>query len=303
MEGLTYAVIGTGGLGGYYGGRLAAAGHDVHFLARSDYGVLRSAGLKVRSCDGDFTIDKVNVYSSSEEMPKADVVLVCMKTTGNAGLAMLIEPILKERTAVVLIQNGLGMEQDLAAELPDARIIGATAFICSTRTAPGTIMHAAYGSLTLAPLDGSSDGLMQQICSDMVASGVPCTITDDIVTMRWKKLVWNIPYNGMSVAENAKTDVLTFDPDLRRQIVALMEEVVAAGRACGADLDEGCIESMVAMTEKMAPYYPSMYIDHAAGRRMEIEFMYDRPIEEAMAHGVDMILTRELAERLRRGAC
>ena len=82
-----------------------------------------------------------------------------------------------------------------------------------------------------------------------------------------------------------------------------MEEVAAAGRACGADLDEGCIESMVAMTEKMAPYYPSMYIDHAAGRRMEIEFMYDRPIEEASAHGVDMILTRELAERLRRGAC
>ena len=99
---------------------------------------------------------------------------------------------------------------------------------------------------------------------------------------------------SMSIAH-----VLTFDPELRKQIVALMEEVVAAGRACGADLDESCIESMVAMTEKMAPYHPSMYIDYAAGRRMEIEFMYERPIEEAKAHGVDMVLTKALAERLR----
>ncbi len=300
MKGLTYAVIGTGGLGGYYGGRLAAAGHDVHFLARSDYGTLKEAGLKVCSCEGDFTIDSVNVYRSSEEMSKADVVLVCIKTTGNAGLVKLISPLVQEGTAVVLIQNGLGMEQDLAAELPSARIIGATAFICSTRTAPGTIMHAAYGSLTLAALEEGSDELMQQICSDMIASGVPCTIADDLVTMRWKKLVWNIPYNGMSVVKDAKTDILTFDPELRRQIIALMEEVVAAGRACGADLDRNCIESMVAMTEKMAPYYPSMYIDYSSGRRMEIEYMYERPIEEAKAHGVAMVLTKALAEKLRR---
>lgn len=296
----TYAIIGTGGLGGYYGGRLAEAGLDVNFLARGDYQALKDNGLEVKSCKGDFHLPQVSVFNDSTEMPKADIVLVCIKTNGNAALPRLIAPLLKPESLVVLVQNGLGIERELSIAMPGVDIAGATAFICSSRVAAASISHTAYGEITIAPLSGAIDERLLKVQQDFETAKIPCHLSDDIVTMRWKKLVWNVPYNGMSVTENAKTDHLTFDPECRARVIAIMDEVIVAGNASGATIDPSFAQKMIEMTESMAPYYPSMYLDHATGRPMEVGTMYEAPIAEAARHGFKMPLTMELCEELKK---
>ena len=110
---MTYGIIGTGAIGGYYGGKLAHSGKDVHFLFHRDYEYVREHGLQIDSCDGSFHLDNVNAYHSTADMPKCDVVLVGLKTTNNHLLPELLAPLLHPQTIVVLIQNGIGVEADV----------------------------------------------------------------------------------------------------------------------------------------------------------------------------------------------
>lgn len=295
---MRYAVIGTGGIGAYYGARLAAAGHDVEFLFRSDHDHVKKHGLLIESCKGDIFLPEVKAFRSSCDMKTADVILVCTKTTSNDALPDILRPILGPESLIIMIQNGLGMEEKLAEALPGASIAGSTAFICSSRKAPGHISHTAYGELTFAPLSAGCEDRLEAAREDMEAAGVPCHMMDSVPLMRWKKLVWNIPYNGLSVVRDLKTDALTMEAENRALVIAMMEEVIGAAAACGVVIDHSFVDSMVAMTERMYPYHPSMYLDWKAGRKMEVDTMYGAPIAAAAAHGYDMKLAREVMEDL-----
>ena len=296
---LTYAVVGTGGIGGYYGGCLAKAGHPVHFLLHSDYEYVLKNGLKIDSVNGDFHLEKVSAYKNSQDMPKCDVVLVCLKTTQNHILPSILKPLLHEKTVVVLVQNGMGMEQALSEQLPTTSIVGATAFICTTKVGPGHIHHAEYGALTLAKHCGDCDEIIKQIASDFENASVNVSVFDDLNSVRWKKLVWNIPYNGLTVVLNAATDTLTNNSDSRKLVIDLMNEVVSAGRICGAKISDTFIDKMIMMTENMTPYSPSMKLDFDANRPMEIQTMFTNPIAIAKAQGFDMRKTEMLEQQLR----
>lgn len=296
---LTYAIVGTGGIGGYYGGCLAKAGHPVHFLLHSDYEYVLKNGLKIDSVNGDFHLEKVSAYKNSQDMPKCDVVLVCLKTIQNHILSSILKPLLHEKTVVVLVQNGMGMEQELSEQLPSTSIVGATAFICTTKVGPGHIHHAEYGALTLAKHCGDCDEIIRQIASDFENASVNVSVFDDLNSVRWKKLVWNIPYNGLTVVLNAATDTLTNNPDSRNLVIDLMNEVVSAGRTCGAKISDSFIDKMIAMTEKMTPYSPSMKLDYDARRPMEIQTMFTNPIAIAKAQGFEMRKTEMLEQQLR----
>lgn len=296
---LTYAIVGTGGIGGYYGGCLAKAGHPVHFLLHSDYEYVLKNGLKIDSVNGDFHLEKVSAYKNSQDMPKCDVVLVCLKTIENHILSSILKPLLHEKTVVVLVQNGMGMEQELSEQLPSTSIVGATAFICTTKVGPGHIHHAEYGALTLAKHCGDCDEIIRQIASDFENASVNVSVFDDLNSVRWKKLVWNIPYNGLTVVLNAATDTLTNNPDSRKLVIDLMNEVVSAGRTCGAKISDSFIDKMIAMTENMTPYSPSMKLDYDARRPMEIQTMFTNPIAIAKAQGFEMRKTEMLEQQLR----
>ncbi len=138
---MKYAIIGTGAIGGYYGGRLANAGHEVHFLLHSDYDHVREHGLQVDSCNGSFHLPHPHVYRSTAEMPQVDVVIVALKTTRNHLLANLLPPLLRPDTLVLLIQNGIGPEPDLQQTFPDLYLAAGLAFICSAKTEPGRVNH------------------------------------------------------------------------------------------------------------------------------------------------------------------
>lgn len=294
-----YAIVGVGGIGGYYGGRLAQSGQEVHFLCRSDYQYIKDHGLKVESVKGDFHLTQVNAYNDAKQMPPCDVILVCTKTLSNHQLKEILPPLLHQDSLVILVQNGLGMEQTLAQALPDIKIAGATAFICSFKVGQGHIRHAEYGELSLSPYHACVADSLKQVALDLQQAGIPTQYVDDLNYLRWKKLVWNIPYNGLTVLMNASTDKLTFDADSRPLLQDLMREVIEAAAACGATIPFDFIDKMIASTEKMTPYSPSMKLDYEASRPMEIDTMYTCPILTARAAGYEMKKTAVLEQQLR----
>lgn len=297
---LKYAVIGTGAVGGYYGGRLALNGKEVHFLYHSEYDYIKAHGLEVKSVKGDFHLDQMNVYRNSAEMPICDVVLVCMKATQNGLLPEILRPLAKEGTTIVLIQNGLGAEEELAKYFPQCRIAGGMAFICTSRVSPGHIFHADYGELTIGFLDNQyNPAVAEQIAKDFNDSNVPFRQCEDLNLFRWRKLVWNIPYNGLSIILHTTTDKMMQDPAARQLITDLMQETVEGARACGANIKDDFVGKMLESTDRMEPYAPSMRLDYDNGRKLEIEAIYSNPIKAAQAAGYHMRKVEALEQQLR----
>jgi len=295
---LRYAVIGTGALGGYYGGKLAHSGQEVHFLLNSDYEYVKEHGLSVDSVHGNFKVQPVSAWQNSAQMPKCDVVLVCLKTTNNHLLEKILPPILSKNSVVVLVQNGLGMEQKLAAQFPEQPIAGGLAFICSSKTGKGQIAHYDFGQITLGSFQNENPDVLQQIGLDFIQAGVPSLLAPNLNKARWQKLVWNIPYNGLTVVLNTATDrLMKFEPT-RRLINEMMLEVIEAANSCGAGIAESFAGKMMESTDKMAPYAPSMKLDFEDRRLMEIQAIYSSPIQIAKEAGYEMKKTAMLEQQL-----
>lgn len=296
---MRYAVIGAGAVGGYFGGRLANSGRDVCFLLHSDYDFVRTNGLRVDSCRGDFLLNPVQAYRDAASLPLCDVVLVGLKTVNNHLLPALLQKVAGPETLVVLIQNGIGMEDDLQKAMPGLQIAAATAFICSSKVGPGHISHIDYGSLTIANYSCRDAARMDAVVQDLRDSGVE-TYTADYLLARWRKAVWNMPFNGMTVALNASTAELLANPATRQLIREQMLEVIGAANACGVkNLDETFADKQLATTDKMTPYKPSMKLDYDNGRPMEIDYLYSRPIAIAAAAGFEMTRLKMLEAQLR----
>ena len=285
---MRYGIIGSGAIGGYYGAKLARAGQEVHFLLRSDYEYVKQHGLQVDSCDGSFHLADVNAYLHTEDMPQCDVVFVCLKSVNNSKLQSLLPPLLHDHTLVVLIQNGIGVEEDVQKMFPDVQLAAGLAFICSAKTEPGKVNHQCYGSINLANYSCRDEALMQAVVDEFREAGIETALVE-YHEARWKKAVWNMPFNGMTVALHAQTDELLKHPATRQLIREQMMEVVGAARALGVNgVDEAFVDKMIQMTDEMTPYSPSMRLDYDFHRRMEIYYLYTRPIETARKAGFRM---------------
>ena len=285
---MKYGIIGTGAIGGFYGGKLAKAGQEVHFLLHKDYEYVKQNGLQVDSCDGSFHLDGVNAYNDTTAMPPCDVVLVCLKSINNGMLKTLLPPLLHQRTLVVLIQNGIGVEKDVQRDFPGVQLAAGLAFICSAKTEPGRVNHQCYGSINLANYSCRDEALMAAVVAEFREAGIETGFVE-YHEARWKKAVWNMPFNGMTVALHAQTDELLKHPETRQLIRDQMMEVVGASRALGVNgVDEAFVEKMIRMTDEMTPYSPSMRLDYDFHRPMEIHYLYTRPIEIAREAGYRM---------------
>lgn len=299
---MRYAILGVGGIGGYYGGKLAQSGRDVHFLLHSDYDFVKSNGLQIDSCDGSFHIDNVNAYTSTAEMPAVDVIIVGLKTTNNHLLKDMLRPMLDKTTKtpiVLLIQNGIGVEADVQTMMPDARLVAGLAFICSAKRGPGHIDHQCYGHISLGDYSVGSDEDMTALVGDLNAAGIIARQVE-YNEARWRKAVWNMPFNGMTVALGAQTDELLKHPSTRDLIRRQMLEVIHAAHACGATgIPESFADEMIRSTDEMTPYSPSMKLDYDFHRPMEIDYLYTRPLAIAREHGAPMLSLEMLESQLR----
>lgn len=285
---MKYAIIGTGAIGGFYGARLDKAGFEVHFLLHTDYQYVVDHGLTIDSCDGNFTLPSPKVYDSTSEMPQCDVVIVALKTTQNHLLPSLLPPLLKPDTIILLIQNGIGVEADVQQLFPSQPIAAGMAFICSAKAGPGHINHQFYGNINIGNYSCHNPQRYNQMLADFRAAGIGAADVE-YLEARWKKAVWNMPFNGMTVALNTTTNRLLSCESTHRLIYDQMLEVIGAAQALGVkNLDTRFADKMIANTIKMPPYSPSMKLDFDFHRPMEINYLYTRPIAEARAAGFAM---------------
>ena len=285
---MKYAIIGTGAIGGFYGARLDKAGFEVHFLLHTDYQYVVDHGLTIDSCDGNFTLPSPKVYDSTSKMPQCDVVIVALKTTQNHLLPSLLPPLLKPDTIILLIQNGIGVEADVQQLFPSQPIAAGMAFICSAKAGPGHINHQFYGNINIGNYSCHNPQRYGQMLADFRAAGIGAADVE-YLEARWKKAVWNMPFNGMTVALNTTTNRLLSCESTHRLIYDQMLEVIGAAQALGVkNLDTRFADKMIANTIKMPPYSPSMKLDFDFHRPMEINYLYTRPIAEAHAAGFAM---------------
>lgn len=298
MMSLKYAVVGAGALGGYYGGKLAKSGHKVDFLVKNDYDFIKEHGLKVDSVSGDFHLKNVSVFCDSKDMSPSDVVLVCLKTTHNHLLKDLLAPLLHKDSLVILIQNGLGVESDLAKDFPSLNIGGALAQVCAIKVGPGHIRHLDLGKLFIGIHQGNCKPVMLEVLDNFTDAGVVVELIP-LALARWHKLIWNIPFNGLSVVLNTTVDKLISNEDTKVLCWELMYDVIEAANYCGSIVKKDFAKGVMSMTEKMTSYSPSMKVDYDNKRDLEIEYIYSRPIAEALAAGYKMKNVSFLEKQLR----
>jgi len=301
---LKYGIIGTGAVGGYYGGMLARLGLDVHFLLHSDYQHVRNNGLIIDSKEGDFVLPEVNAYPHPEYMPLCDVVIIALKTTQNDQLKTILPRVVKKRGVVVVLQNGLGVEKDIAQIVTDAVIVGGLCFLCSNKIGPGHINHIDYGAITLgeyAP-EYRPSGItksLEFLSYDFSQAGINVQLSDNLGEARWKKLVWNIPFNGLSVVLSSTTNQLIGSLTARSLAKELMIEVIIGARKCGYSIEKEYANEILRHTEQMVDYKPSMKLDFEKGRPLETDTMYKNPIAEAESAGYIMKAVRALFMQLK----
>lgn len=293
------AIVGSGAVGLYYGARLAAAGEDVRFLLRSDFAAISRDGLKVASVHGDLDLPQVKAYRSAAEIGPVDLVIVAWKATSNDQLAAVLPPLLHANTQVLTLQNGLGNCESLAAIVGPGRVLGGLCFVCINRSAPGQVVHSAGGRVSLGEWQPDGTGRAAELERRFKAAKIQAVAVDDLAKAQWDKLVWNIPFNGLSVAEGGvTTDRLLATPQGEAKLRALMGEVVATAQALGLHLSKDLIDFHIERTRPMGPYRTSSMIDFVEGREVEVGPIWDEPLRRARAAGVAMPLTEQLLRRI-----
>ncbi|CAN5172597.1 putative 2-dehydropantoate 2-reductase [soil metagenome] len=278
------AVIGSGAVGCYYGAMLARHGRDVHFLMRSDLDHVREHGLRIRSAQGDFHLGEVNAYGTTGEIGPCDLVVIALKATSNGALDALVPPLLREGTMLLTLQNGLGNEEYLAAKFGAERVLGGMCFVCLNRTAPGVIEHYGQGQIAIGEFGRTPRARIHEVAGEFRSCGVECRVVESLARETWKKLVWNVPFNGLAIAGGGiDTGRILASEPLAELARDLMREVVGVARALGHELPDSLVEEQITRTEPMGPYKPSSLIDYLDGREVEVEAIWG----EAWRQGKD----------------
>ncbi|MFM1769057.1 MAG: 2-dehydropantoate 2-reductase [Verrucomicrobiota bacterium] len=301
---LKIAVVGCGALGGFYGAKLSRAGHDVHFLLRSDYEAVLRDGLQVRSRAGDFTA-RPRCAQDPGEIGPADLVLIGLKTTANHAFPRLLPPLVGHHTRVLTLQNGLGNEEQLAALFPADQILGGLCFVCLNRIAPGVVHHLDHGRIVLGEFGRPAQPRTHELAALFQQAGVSCEVTGDLARAHWEKLVWNIPFNGLGVASCAglaalgpgaepihprepcrDTAALLGDPPWESLVRELMHEVIATAHRLGYPVEESLAHQQIERTRSMGAYRASTLVDFERGQVLELESLFLEPLRHARQAGV-----------------
>jgi len=282
-------IVGAGAVGLFYGARLAAAGHDVVFVARRELEALRQRGLELRSPEGDLRLSTVAAVGYGEPVvPPADLLLCTLKTTALDVAAELCAPAVGPGTRVVALMNGLDVEAPLAERFGAARVFGVMAFVGVHREEPGVVRHVAYGRVTVGHLlDDRTEA--EHVAELFRSAGIEAVVAPSLRYARWEKLCWNVPFNGLSVAaDGADTATILADEELRRLAERAMREGVATANADlaarGAEerfVADDVVSRLFAQTVALGPYRTSMLIDYEHGRPLEVEAILGNPVRRA----------------------
>lgn len=294
------AIVGTGALGGWYAALLAEAGHEVHCLARADHAAIRSRGLTIRHKGSERVVRVASASPDAAAIGPCDLVVVTIKSTSNHALPDLVSPILGPSTIVVTLQNGMGNVEALAQLLPAERIVAGLCFVCINRIAPALIETTLAGYVRMAAAQGPVNAAVTTSVALFAAAGIDCQAEASLEAVLWKKLCWNIPFNGLSIVGGGiTTDRILADPGLNERAYLLMKEVQAAAVARGHGFEDAHIKRQFAVTVGMGAYRPSSLIDYVEGREVEVDGIWGEPLRRGQAAGESMPETAKLVGEIK----
>jgi len=295
-------VVGAGAVGGFYGAKLATVAElDVSFLMRSDLAHVKQNGLRVDSVDGEnIYLSDVQASASTKEIGPVDLVVIALKATDNQVLEEAIPPLLHENTLLLTLQNGLGNEDYLAKRFGAERVLGGLCFVCLNRTAPGVIRHIGHGLIEMGRFSGPPCERTQQIAELFNRGGVRCEVVEDLELSRWRKLVWNIPFNGLAiVAGGIGVEEILADAELHARIKRLMAEVIETACQLGLSIPAKFAKQNIERTYPMGNYQPSTLLDFLDGRAIELEAIWGEPLRRGQSAGIAMPELEKLYQQIR----
>jgi 2-dehydropantoate 2-reductase len=282
------AVVGAGGVGGYFGGRLALAGEDVHLLARGPHlAAIREEGLRVRSVAGDFEV-AVPATDDPAEVGPCDDVLFCVKSYDTEVAAALLEPLIAEATAVVSLQNGIDNEEKIGRAVGREHVLGGVAFIFSTIAEPGVINQiGGPRRILFGEMDGSKSERAEGLAVACRAAGIDAAASDDIRRLLWDKLAFICAHAGVTAGVRLPIGEVREIPETMHTFRHIVDEVRAVAAAEGVELGRDVVERHVAFARSLeAGSFSSLYHDLVHGRRMELEALHGEVVRRARSHGV-----------------
>ena len=281
-------VYGAGAVGGFFGGLLAHAGEDVHFVARgAQLEALRTSGLTIDSRRlGMIVVPSVSVFESAAAAGPADLVLVCVKTQQMAAILDDLSSAVGMHTVIVPLQNGVEADEQLASRFPEVAVLPAVVYVGATVDTPGTVSHVASGTIGIGATRERDSAVLPAVRDVLAKTGLPVHISDDIQRERWHKLMWNAAFNSVSAITDRTPAELVSDPETRSLVIAIMHEVRAVGMACGVDLRTEDIDKHIAWTESASGLRTSTMVDRERGRPMESDGLIGVIVRKGRVRGV-----------------
>src|SRR5262245_2904926 len=283
-------VYGTGAIGGYFGGRLAQAGAEVHFIARgANLRALRERGLRVRSVSGDFEVQAAATDDPADIGP-CDFVLFCVKAFDTDAAAARLGPLVGDGTAVLSLQNGVENEEKLARAIGEGHVMGGAAFIFAEIAEPGVITHTGGPtSITFGELDGRASQRAQRLLACCERAGFGAELSADIKTVLWAKLAFICAQAGMTAAVRLPIGDIRGADAAWAAFRRLVAEVCAVAAADGSPVPRAAQERAVALAQGLEPGgFSSLHDDLVAGRRMELEALHGFVVRRAAQHGLSV---------------
>jgi 2-dehydropantoate 2-reductase len=287
------AVYGAGGVGGYFGGRLAQAGADVHLIARGAHlEALRTHGLRVRSVKGDFAV-QLPATDDPADIGPCEHVLFCVKAFDTESAAARLGPLLGDATAVVSLQNGVDNEEKLARAVGQDHVMGGAAFIFAGMAEPGVILHTGGPtSITFGELDGQVSERAQRLLESCQQAGFGAELSASIKTVLWAKLAFICAQAGMTAAVRLPIGEIRTVDAAWAAFGRLVAEVAAVAEADGTPLPPAARQRALTMAQNVEPgSFSSLHDDLVAGRRMELEALHGLVVRRAAEHGVPVPMT------------
>ena len=283
------AVMAAGAVGGYFGARMAAAGHDVAFIARGAHrDAIRRDGLKIESALGDLHLKDVNVADDPKQVGPVDVALFAVKLWDTESAAAQARPLVGARTRVITLQNGVDSVERLAPILGDEATIGGATYVVTNIARPGVIRHTGtVARIRCARRAGRSDGVLAACVNEMKSAGIDITLADHMLVDIWKKFVMLSGTSGITASTRQPLGVIRDDEDMRAFFFKLMDETMAVGRAAGVALPA----DYAAELERAVTGFPpnmkaSMANDLDAGNRLELDWLAGKVVALGRKLGV-----------------
>ena len=284
-------IFGSGGVGGYFGGRLAQAGGDVTFIARGEHlRAIQTKGLKVDSLNGNFLIYPAKTTDDVAEVGPVDLIIVGVKAWQVPEAARAMKPLVGPETTVLPLQNGVDAVPQLTAELGQDSVIGGLCKIVSFVVGPGHIRHAGFApSIVIGELNNRRTGRILAIERTLSHAGLETTVAPDIQVALWMKFLFIASFSGVGAIANAPAGTLRTNPELRAEMVQAMEEIYVLARERGVELPPDSIDKAMAGVDALPDEATSsMQRDVAAGKPSELESQNGAVVRMARENGVSV---------------